>query len=268
MSTKHAAADHDTSPTTPLAGPMSRRSLLGGALAAGLGVALVPKLATAAPGDDEACAPDDFGLKKLAQEEKAKKKKFSSEQKQKYQGQKEQHQKQGFSGAAAKPGPHEHRRKRASIRHGRERDQKRWRKAADGANTVPLWLDINEKTTFEGLIDVDSITTPEACGEFAAISFKADFKVSDDGLSAKELIGILAELQVDEASGKGQTFYAQFGDQAEFAFPAELLSFEYSYTEPTYLGGKASYGIIGVVFGLHTSKEKPDDPLDALLETP
>jgi hypothetical protein len=271
MSTTKPTTDSETIRNTPLAGPMSRRSLLGGALAAGLGVALVPKLATAAPGDDEACAPEQFLLKKKMQEHKKKtgehkqKSGLSGEQDQKkLASQKEELQKQGYSGADAKPGAYERHRKRATRHHGRERDRKAWRKSADGASNVPLWLDINEKTTLEGSIAVDSITTPEYCGDLAAISFTAEFRVSEDGLSAKELIGILSELKVDEATGKGQSFYAQFGDKAEFAFLAELLDLEYSYTEPTFLGSKGSFGIIAVAIGLNTSKEEPSISLDDL----
>lgn len=266
MSANTPSTDIETTDTrthaTPLAGPMSRRSLLGGALAAGLGVALVPRLVDAAPGEDEGCEPKAFALKKRIQESKKKQKEssqkggYSQDMEQKEKGAQEEYTKQGYTGAAAKPGAYERHAKRAHRRRGQERAQKSWRKSADGASNVPLWLDLDEKTTLEGLISVDSIATPEACGDLAAISFEASFKVSEGSYSAKELAATFAKLQLDEASGEGPSFYVQFGDSAEFSFLAELAGFEYSYAEPQFLGSKGSFGFFAVVLSLNTSKKE------------
>jgi hypothetical protein len=254
-------------PQVPLAGPFSRRALLGGVVAAGLGAALVPRLASAAP-LDEACAPGDFSLKKKNQEaqkkyEEARKQLGAAgqEQAQKDKLTEEQYQKEGFTGAAAKVGPMEQNVKRQKKRESQERDEKGWRKAAEGAATVPLWLDLPDGRTLEGSIVVDSIVTPEACGDLPAISFEARLPVREGGLAAKELAAAFQSLLVDETTGEGKAFGVQFGDTAEFVLDAELTSFEYSYSEPQYLGAGAVFSTFAVVLGLNTSKKAAAVPL-------
>jgi len=250
----------------PLAGAFSRRALLGGAVVAGLGAALVPRLASAAP-VTEACAPADFSLKKKSQEAQLKyeqqKKQLGAagqEQAQKDGVAEEQYVKAGFTGASAKTGPMEMKLKRHVKREAEEKDQKKWRSAAAGAATVPLWLDLPDGRTLEGSVVVDSIVTPEACGDLPAVSFEARFPVREGGLAPKELAAAFDNLLIDEKTGDAKPFAVQFGDTAEFILDAELTSFEYSYHEPQYLGAGSTFGVFAVVLGLNSTKQAPPSP--------